>query len=87
MRASQPGGLDGQKNLREWGFSAGLNNEGKMDGANSGRERPQGPYLQFLEQRGLRQLHVDDFARRDKLASFPTPLPDDAYCDNWICQN
>ena len=80
-------GLDGQKNLREWGFSAGLNNEGKMDGANSGRERPQGPYLQFLEQRGLRQLHVDDFARRDKLASFPTPLPDDAYCDNWIGQN
>jgi arylsulfatase len=43
--------------------------------------------LQFLEQRGLRQLHLDDFARRDKLASFVTPLPDDAYCDNWIGQN
>jgi len=80
-------GLDGQKNLREWGFSAGLNNEGKMDGANSGREKAQGPYLQFLQERGLRQKHVDDFARRDKLASFPTPLPDDAYCDNWIGQN
>lgn len=80
-------GLDGQKNLQEWGFSAGLNNEGKMDGANSGREKAQGPYLQFLEERGLRQAHVDDFARRSKLASFATPLPDDAYCDNWIGQN
>lgn len=80
-------GLDGQNNLSEWGFSAGLNNEGKMDGVSSGREKAQGPYLQFLEQRGLRQLHVDDFAHRDKLASFVTPLPDDAYCDNWIGQN
>lgn len=80
-------GLDGQKNLSEWGFSAGLNNEGKMDGVSSGREQAQGPYLQFLEERGLRQAHVDDFARRDKLASFVTPLPDDAYCDNWIGQN
>ncbi len=86
--ARQPAwGLDGQNNLAAWGFSAGINNEGKMDGANSGRERAQGPYLHFLEQRGLRQAHVDDFARRDKLASFPTPLPDDAYCDNWIGQN
>ena len=58
-----------------------------MDGANSGRDNPQGPYLQFLEERGLRQMHIDDFAQRTKLSSFPTGLPDDAYCDNWIGQN
>tara|TARA_B100000674_G_scaffold485954_1_gene493594 strand:- start:75 stop:977 length:903 start_codon:yes stop_codon:yes gene_type:complete len=58
-----------------------------MDGANSGREKPQGPYMHFLEERGLRQVHIDDFARRTKLSSFATDLPDDAYCDNWIGQN
>jgi len=80
-------GLDGKKNLQEWGFSDGINNEGKMDGVNSGREKPQGPYLNFLDQRGLRQAHIDDFAARNKTSSFATPLPDDAYCDNWIGQN
>jgi arylsulfatase len=80
-------GLDGKKNLHAWGFSDGINNEGKMDGANSGKEKPQGPYLQFLEERGLRQVHIDDFAARNKTSSFATPLPDDAYCDNWIGQN
>ncbi len=80
-------GLDGKKNLEAWGFSDGINNEGKMDGANSGRETPQGPYLQFLENRGLRQTHLDDFSGRIKTSSFATALPDDAYCDNWIGQN
>lgn len=81
-------GLDGKRHLREWGFSDGINNEGKIDGANSGRDTPQGPYLQFLEERGLRQIHLADFAnRKGKRATFATPLPDDAYCDNWIGQN
>jgi arylsulfatase len=80
-------GLDGTLHLETWGFSDGINNEGKMDGANSGKEKPQGPYLNFLEERGLRQTHIDDFAARTRLSSFATPLPDDAYCDNWIGHN
>lgn len=81
-------GLDGKRHLRDWGFSDGINNEGKIDGANSGRDKPQGPYLQFLEARGLRHIHLADFAnRKGKRATFATPLPDDAYCDNWIGQN
>ena len=81
-------GLDGKRHLNEWGFSDGINNEGKIDGANSGREKPQGPYLQFLEERGLRQMHLNDFAnRKGQRSTFATPLPDDAYCDNWIGQN
>ena len=81
-------GLDGKRFLDEWGFSDGINNEGKMDGARSGRETPQGPYLKYLEDRGLRQLHIQDFdSRKGKGATFPTPLPDEAYCDNWIGQN
>ena len=80
-------GVDGQRFLNEWGFSAGINNEGKMDGLRCGREEPQGPYFKFLEDRGLREVHVDDFERRKNQATFPTKLPDDAYCDNWIGQN
>jgi arylsulfatase len=80
-------GLDGKLHLDEWGFSDGINNEGKQDGKNSGREKPQGPYMQFLEERGLREVHVEDFDKRYKMAYFPTPLPDDCYGDNWIAQN
>ena len=80
-------GLDGKRFLKEWGFSNGINNEGKLDGKNSGQVKPQGPYMQFLEDRGLRLVHLDDFSKRKHTAAFPTPLPDDAYCDNWIAQN
>ncbi|HIM57307.1 MAG TPA: hypothetical protein EYM39_11425 [Candidatus Latescibacteria bacterium] len=37
-------GLDGKRFLKEWGFSIGINNEGKLDGKNSGQVKPQGPY-------------------------------------------
>ncbi len=80
-------GLDGKRFLQEWGFSDGINNEGKGDGRSSGQEKPQGPYIQFLEERGLREIHMEDFSKRYKTAVFPTPLPEDAYCDNWIAQN
>jgi arylsulfatase len=80
-------GLDGKRLINAWGFSDGVDNEGKLDGTNSGRETPKGPYLQFLESRGLREIHVADFTKRRRDSTFPTPLPDDAYCDNWLAQN
>jgi arylsulfatase A-like enzyme len=81
-------GLDGRRLLEEWGFSDGIDNEGKWDGIASGREQPRGPYLQHLEERGLRQAHIDDFERRRvKDATHATLLPDDAYCDNWVAAN
>ena len=88
-KATRDWGLDGKRLLREWGFADGIDNEGKWDGVGSGQDAPRGPYLQFLEERGLRQMHLDDFAKRQghKDAAFPTALPDDAYCDNWLAQN
>ncbi len=80
-------GLDGMRLLREWGFSDGVDNEGKWDGIISGAQSPKGPYLKYLHDRDLAHLHVADFARRKqagKAATFPTPLPDEAYCDNWL---
>ena len=81
-------GHDGSRLLDAWGFSEGIDNEGKRDAVKSGAETPRGPYMAFLHARGLAAAHVDDFRRRRAYRdTFPTPLPDDAYCDNWIAEN
>jgi arylsulfatase A-like enzyme len=81
-------GRDGSRLLDAWGFSEGIDNEGKRDAVKSGAETPKGPYMAFLHARGLAAAHVDDFRRRRAYRdTFPTPLPDDAYCDNWIAEN
>jgi arylsulfatase len=87
-KASPIWGLDGKGRLNEWGFSDGIDNAGKHDAISSGAVTPKDPYMAFLHQRKLAALHVEDFHRRKGYsATFPTPLPDDAYCDNWLSQN
>ena len=102
-KATLDWGLDGTRLLREWGFSEGIDNEGKMDaiasylGARGGARgagtggSPKGPYMAYLQARGLAEIHVADFQRRrgprGHHLTQPTPLPDDAYCDNWIAEN
>jgi len=90
-KATSNWGIDGQHLLPEWGFSAGVDNAGKWDAYNSGKESPKDPYMYYLHQNGLAKTHIDDFSnRRGKgnfTATFPTPLPDHAYCDNWIAHN
>jgi arylsulfatase A-like enzyme len=53
------------------------------------------PYMAYLDDHGLAQDHVEDFYRRkwdtgesgtDVDATFPTSLPEHAYCDNWIAR-
>lgn len=81
-------GLDGQRLLPEWGFSAGIDNAGKGDAVRSGAAAPKDPYMAMLHKRELASAHVADFrARRNYGATHNTPLPDDAYCDNWIAGN
>ncbi|MBD3253439.1 MAG: sulfatase-like hydrolase/transferase [Candidatus Lokiarchaeota archaeon] len=49
--------------------------------------KPKGPYLKFLSEQNLLVAHVEDFLKRfgkNNLNSSPTPLPDYAYCDNWL---
>ena len=104
-KATMDWGLDGSRLLREWGFTDGIDNEGKMDaiasyagnagarrvGGQAGTVAPRGPYMAFLEQRGLAETHMADFQTRrgshGHHLTHPTPLPDDAYCDNWIAAN
>ncbi|MSV28027.1 MAG: DUF229 domain-containing protein [Bryobacterales bacterium] len=89
-KATQDWGLDGKRLLPEWGFSDGINNEGKGDAINSGAVTPKGPYMAYLHKRGLAAAHVADFRLRNKdgyAATWPTPLPEEAYCDNWVASN
>ncbi|MFN0102190.1 MAG: sulfatase [Bryobacteraceae bacterium] len=81
-------GIDGSHLLTEWGFTGGIDNAGKGDAVRSGAETPKDPYMGMLHQRNLAAAHVADFkARRTYKATHTTPLPDDAYCDNWIAEN
>jgi len=83
-------GLDGKRLLPEWGFSAGIDNAGKIDAILSGAVTPKDPYMAYLHREGLAAVHVADFKRRQREGhkdTEPTPLPDPAYCDNWIASN
>lgn len=87
-KATQHWALDGSRRLAEWGFTVGIDNEGKFDGVRSGATEPRGPYMAMLHRRGLAAAHVDDYrARHPYRSTHATPLPDDAYCDNWITEN
>lgn len=87
-KATQQWDLGGTRDLEAWGFESGIDNEGKRDAVRSGAKRPVGPYMAFLHERGLAAIHVEDLnRRRSYFDTFPTPLPDDAYCDNWIAGN
>jgi arylsulfatase len=82
--------LDGSRLLTEWGFTEGIDNEGKMDGSAAYRAagRPKGPYLHVLQQRGLAEIYVQEHAEsRAHRNAYVTALPEDAYCDNWIAEN
>jgi arylsulfatase len=52
--------------------------------------KPKGPYLKYLADNDLLITHVNDFNKRfgkKNLNSEPTPLPEHAYCDNWLTNN
>lgn len=87
-------GTDGRWRVRSWGFSDGINNAGKWDqiaGMAINDGKPADPYTAFLQSRGLLDEHMADYKKRhaenDYGATFPTPLPDQVYSDNWIADN
>jgi len=87
-KASYTWGLDGKHLLKEWGFSDGIDNAGKMDAIASGAKEPKDPYMAYLKEKGLLETHVADFRKRSGYkGTFPTPLPEEAYCDNWVANN
>ncbi len=92
-KGEQKWGLDGTYHISDWGFSSGINNAGKWDAIRASKETPADPYMKYLYDRELAAVHIADFQRRrgDPNLSYsftePTPLPEPAYCDNWVAQN
>lgn len=90
-KATEYWGVDGKRLLPEWGFSEGIDSAGKFDAIRSGSVHPRDPYMAYLHAQNLVKVHVDDLADRTGARAFentdPTPLPDHAYCDNWIGKN
>lgn len=88
-------GLDGSNMLNEYGFTSGIDNEGKGDAISAFRNNamsPKGPYMQFLVENGLVDTHLamyEPYLGKLGWLNFPavTSLPDDAYCDNWVAAN
>ncbi len=89
----------GSMHADAWGFSAMINNAGKAAGMGaylSDPVGPKGPYYEYLDSleppRG--RACAEDLARRSSNrpdgwwgAGTPSPLGNDAYCDNWIARN
>ena len=80
-------GRDGEPEP-EWGFSAARFTPAKNDTVYRIDEtdpEPRDPYTAYLAEEGLLETHVQDYHSRNALTdTFPTPLPQEAYYDNWI---
>ncbi len=82
--------LDGSLGLEEWGFTSGIDNEGKLDGSASyvAAGRPKGPYMAALAAAGYAEQYVSEHRNADaNQRAYVTALPDHLYCDNWIAAN
>ena len=86
-------GLDGWvDDLATLGFTQAVDNAGKWDAVDSGAETPRDPYMRYLHERGVAEVHLRDMngrrgSPRNRANTAPTPLPEEAYCDNWITEN
>lgn len=86
-------GADGKLLIHRWGFSDGIDSAGKWDATRRGVEDPQEPYMAYLVSKGLGQVHLDDMnsrrgePNRSYTATHPTPLPEEAYTDNFVAAN
>jgi arylsulfatase len=80
-------GLEGWiEDLGTLGFTVGVDNAGKIDAVASGKEEPKDPYMNYLYEKGLAPVHIADMTDRGNRTD-ATPLPEDAYCDNWLTNN
>ncbi len=81
-------GPDGKHGIHEWGFSDGIDSEGKIDGIAAFQEGTPGPYLGYLEQRGRAADYVRNMReRKGPDAANLSVLSDEEYGDNWVARN
>jgi arylsulfatase len=82
--------LDGSSNLEAWGFTHGIDNEGKMDATNQYRKynAPRGPYIKALDDAGYAEEYADEhLTRMEQKDAYISCVPEELYCDNWLSDN
>ena len=62
---------DGSSWLDQWGFTRGIDNEGKHAGVVTGAEEPAGPYMAMLHREGWADAHVKDLKEPPLLSGHP----------------
>jgi arylsulfatase len=91
-KADHNWGLDGSNMLDEYGFTGGMDSEGKGDAVLTykahGKE-PAGPYMHMLRQEGFEDVHYAMYEKYLGSGAWQnicavTELPDELYCDNWV---
>lgn len=83
-------GTDGWiEQMEKLGFTDAIDSEGKYDLLWSSFYEPKGPYAKYLTDHGLLHEHAKDYILRYLNANDvrPTPLPEEAYADNWVTDN
>ncbi len=90
QKGSAKHSLDGKALLPEWGFSDGYDIKGKWGFILETEGQPLDAYALYLQEHGLLETHMRDFAQRRGTDHYgyrcydPTPLPGHAYSDNWV---
>lgn len=74
--------------METYGFSDGIDHRGKGNAVRRGRDGIDEPYTCMLRERGLLQTHLEDHPRAPlSRPAYPTPLPADAYTDDFCGAN
>jgi arylsulfatase A-like enzyme len=75
--------------MEAWGFTDGIDNEGKKDGVKTyaADKSKAGPYFAYLEKNGLIKAYQKNLKMKDHAYDGAPVLPAEAYNDNWIAQN
>ena len=80
-------GKDGKNLLQDWGFSNGINSEGKIDGVAAYRTDSPGPYLNYLKDQGLAADYIQDMEERGTMGTSVSILSQEHYGDDWVSRN
>ncbi len=77
--------------LSDIGFTTGIDNAGKWDMIQCATTEGLSldPYGKFLKQKGVLEAYCSDFInhRRDHYYTGSIDIPEETYCDNYICNN
>ncbi|MBC5766745.1 sulfatase family protein [Ramlibacter albus] len=96
-KGSHDWGVDGRNRMQEWGFTEMVNNGGKGDAVTAwlrANKKPVEPYMAYLGAKDLAAVHAADTESRgggrttprevQYSRTYPTPLSEDDYADNWV---